>query len=52
MKKENQINYKKHKESWDNRTKKYCKTDSSKKYRRGWAKKNMILILNIEKMST
>ena len=30
MKKENQINYKKHKESWDNRTKKYCKTDSSK----------------------
>ena len=39
MKKENQINYKKHKESWDNRTKKYCKTDSSKKYRREWAKK-------------
>ena len=38
MKKENQKNYKKHKEAWDERTKKYGKTESSKKYRREWAK--------------
>jgi hypothetical protein len=39
MKKENQKNYKKHKEAWDKRTKKHGKTESSKKYRREWAKK-------------
>ena len=38
MKKENQINYKKHKENWDKRTKKYSKTEKNKKYRREWAK--------------
>ena len=38
MKKENQINYKKHKENWDKRTKKYNKTDKNKKYRREWMK--------------
>ena len=38
MKKENQKNYKKHKEAWDERTKKHGKTENSKKYRREWAK--------------
>ena len=37
MKKENKVNYKKHKESWDKRTKEYNKTDKFKKYRREWA---------------
>uniref|UniRef100_A0A6C0C381 HNH endonuclease n=1 Tax=viral metagenome TaxID=1070528 RepID=A0A6C0C381_9ZZZZ len=37
MKKENKVNYKKHKESWDKRTKEYNKTDKNKKYRREWA---------------
>jgi hypothetical protein len=39
MKKENVQNYKNHKETWDKRTKKYCKSDKNKKYRREWAKK-------------
>ena len=38
MKKENQINYKKHKENWDKRTKKYSKTEKNKKYHREWMK--------------
>ena len=38
MKKENKKNYKKHKEAWDERTKKHSKTEASKKYRREWAK--------------
>jgi hypothetical protein len=37
MKKENQVNYKKHKESWDKRSNEYAKTDNSKKYHREWA---------------
>lgn len=39
MKKENQINYQKHKESWDKRSREYNKTDRNKKYRREWAMK-------------
>ena len=34
MKKENQVNYKKHKKSWDKRSKEYRKTDNWKKYHR------------------
>ena len=37
MKKENQVNYQKHKKSWDKRSRKYSKTDKMKKYRREWA---------------
>ena len=35
---ENKQNYINNKESWDERTKQYNKTDTSKKYRREWAK--------------
>lgn len=38
MKNENQKNYINHKDTWDERTKIYNKTDSNKKYRREWAK--------------
>jgi hypothetical protein len=38
MKNENKKNYINHKDTWDERTKQYNKTDSSKKYRREWAK--------------
>lgn len=37
MKKENQNNYQKHKESWNKRTAEYQKTESNKEYRREWA---------------
>jgi len=37
MKIENQKNYQKHKETWDERSKRYAKTDSAKEYRRNWA---------------
>ena len=36
MKKENQVNYKKHKKSWDKRSKEYTKTDNWKKYKTKW----------------
>jgi len=38
MKNENKQNYIIHKESWDERSKQYNKTDTNKKYRREWAK--------------
>ena len=36
MKKENQVNYQKHKKSWDKRNKEYQKTDKWKKYHTKW----------------
>jgi len=38
MKNQNVDNYKKHKDSWDKRTKDYGKSEENKKYRREWAK--------------
>ena len=37
MKKENQVNYQKHKKSWDKRSRGYQKTDKWKKYHTEWA---------------
>ena len=36
MKKENQVNYKKHKESWNKRSNEYTKTDNWKIYKTNW----------------
>lgn len=36
MKKENQVNYKKHKKSWNKRSNEYTKTDNWKQYHKEW----------------